>query len=319
MSLLNLLVHLNAYEDSNSTNNPSMNHFKWQKDLQGITISEPTSKQVTLQVGESLSLFAGSVSISADNTTSYDLSLKSGTTNNYKISHSGGTAPLFKTPRSEGHDATTEVTITKNGSVLKYESTGGTLFSLIAGGVVVGDEVRISSEFNVNNQGKFKILSLDAVSFTVENSIGAAEGPVTLGADFANQINIYSSAGVQVGDKVDVKSGFSSVSHGTYEITDVSHDYFEFYSLKSLPEEAGILNDPDVMLIYRDAKQFLYIESDKELDVKINGSAITNEVLPLKCGTILKPGVFMSSSSIKSAEIINKSRDAAKVFFVTAE
>ena len=320
MSKMNLLVYINAYKDSTATNNPSMNHVKWDRDIQGLNISEPTSKCIDLPAGQSLSLFSGAVSTSADVTTTWDIALKSGSGNTYKISHSGGTAPDFRIARTEGHDATTEVTVTKNAKLIKFESTGGTVFDLITGSVQVGDEVRIGSVFNANNQGKFKILAFDATSFTIENEIGQAEGPITLGAAFADEINIFSQAGVQVGDKLDIVDGFSSVTFGTYEITDVSHDYLEIFSGESLPTESAVSNNPDALLIYRDAKKFLYIESDQKLDIKLNGSTtVTNEIIPMNAGTEKKPGLFMSSASIKSAEIINKSQSVASIFYFTAE
>lgn len=316
---MNLLVHINAYEDGNSTNNPSMNHVKWNRDMQGIDVSEPTSKGLQLQPGQSLSLFAGVQSISADATTTWDLSLKSGTTNTYRISHAGGTAPAFRVARTEGHDATTEVTVTKNAKLLKFESTGGQVFDLVTGGVQVGDCVRIGDVFNVSNRGTFKILAFDATSFTIENENGQAEGPITLGANFADEINTYSADGIQIGDKVDIVAGFSIVTQGTYEITDVSHDFIDFYSIDSLPSESNISNSPDALLIYRDAKQFLYIESDKKLSVTLDGSSVSQVIEPFKAGTDRKPGVFMLQSSIKSAVIENKSQEVASVFFVTAE
>jgi hypothetical protein len=319
MSKMNLLIHLNAYRDTTDTNNPALNHVKWNRDLQALSVSEPTSKCVDLPSGQSLSLFSGTVSTSADGTTTWDIALAPNSSTKYRISHNGGTAPAFRTSRNEGHDATTQVTITKNAKLLTFTSTGGTAFDLITGSVQVGDEVRVGAAFNSANQGKYKILSFTATSFTVENEIGQAEGPITLGASFATEINIFSQDGVQVGDKVDILSGFSSVTFGTYDIVDVSHDYIEIYSGESLPTEAGVSNSPDAFLIYRDAKQFLFIESDKKLDIKINGSTITNEIIPMTAGTAKKPGFFMSSASIKSAEIINKDQSTATVFYVTAE
>ena len=320
MSKMNLLVYINAYKDSTATNNPSMNHVKWDREIQGLNISEPTSKCVDLPAGQSLTLFSGSVGTSADATTTWDIALKSGSGNTYQIFYASGTLPSFRTARTEGHDATTEVTVTKNAKLIKFESTGGTVFDLITGSVQVGDEVRIGSVFNANNQGKFKILAFDATSFTIENEIGQAEGPITLGGSYEDQINIFSQDGVQVGDKIDIVDGFSSVTFGTYEITDVSHDYLEIFSGESLPAESAVSNNPDAFLIYRDAKQFLYIESDQKIDIKLNGSATaTNEIIPMTCGTEKKPGIFMSSASIKSAEITNKSQSTASIFYVTTE
>lgn len=319
MSKLNLLVHLNAYQDQNPSNNPSQNNWKWQRDLQGLDIDEPESKSLILPAGQSATLFSGSVSTSADLTTTWNIALKSGTSNTYKISKAAGTSPAFRTQRTTAADLTTQITVTKNASLLTLTSTGGTTLNLIVGGVVVGDEVRIGSLFSASNRGKFKVLSRTATSVVIENNSGVAEGPVTLGASPAEQFDVFSSAGVQVGDKVDIVAGFSSVTFGTYEITDVSPDYIEIYSLSAKPTESAISNNPSALLIYRSAKKFVYIESNKKLEVKIDGSATPNGLEPMNCGTSLKPGVFMSSASMKSLEITNKSQDVAEIFFVSAE
>jgi hypothetical protein len=315
---MNLLVHLNVYADATDTNNPSMNYVKWTQDAQGIDITEPESKGIKLQAGQSIDLFSGTVTTSADGTTTYDIALKAGTTNTYKLSHSGGTNPVFRTARVEGSDATTEVTVTKNAKLLTFTSTGGTVFDLVTGSVAIGDEVRLGDTFNASNRGKFKILAFTATSFTIENEIGIAEGPITLGASFATEVNIFSADGVQIGDKIDIVDGFSSVTHGTYEITDVSHDYIEIYSVDSLPSEAGISNSPAAFLIYRDAKQFIYIESDKKLEISLDGS-VTTQIESFQVGTAQKPGVFMIKASIKSATLENKSSDTATIFYMTAE
>lgn len=319
MSKLNLLIHVNAYEDSNPTNNPSRNNFKWNRDQQGIDISEPTSQSVSLPAGQSLTLFSGTVSNSADNTTTWDIALKAGTSNTYKISKNAGTSPAFRTARVSAADATTQITITKNASLLTIASTGGTALDLIVGGVIVGDEVRLGNLFNPVNRGKYKILARTATSLTIENGSGQAEGPITLGAGFADQLSIFGASGVQVGDKVDLVAGFSSVSFGTYEITDVSPDYIEVYSSEALPVESAISNNPAALIVYRDAKQFVYIESNKKLEVKINGSLTPNTIEPMQAGTANVPGMFMSSSSMKSLQVTNLSMETATIFYVTAE
>lgn len=319
MNKLNLLVHLNGYQDANASNNPSQNNFKWQRDFQGLNINEPASKSLTLPAGQTASLFSGSVSTSADNSTTWNIALKAGTSQTYVISKASGTSPAFRTARVSGADATTQVTVVKNANLLVFSSTGGTALNLIAGGVAVADEVRIGTAFNVVNQGKFKILARTATSFTIENPAGQAEGPITLGSGFADQINIFSANGVQVGDKVDIVAGFSSVSFGTYEITDVSPDSIEIYSVDSLPAESGVSNNPSAFLIYRDAKSFVYIESDKALQIQIDGSASPNKLQPMIAGTTLVPGVFMSSSSMKSLNVTNMSLETATIFYVTAE
>jgi len=315
MSLLNLLVHLNAYKDKVPTNNPTKSHFKWTLDQQSNDISEPESRCVDVQPGETLSLFSGTTAISDDVTTTYNISLKSGTSNTYRIAHNGGTAPEFRSARTTGADATTEVTVTKNGPILKFESTGGTLFDFVSGGLQVGDIVRIGGGFNAANQGLFKVLSFDAVSLQVEAEGGQAEGPITLGASFADDFQVFSQTGVQIGEKVDIDSGFSSVTFGIYEITDVNPDYIEIYSIKSLPEETAIQTQ---LSIYNDTKKFIYIETDKKLKLEIDG-ADAGDIEPLSCGTTLKKGVYLKSGNSYSAQVTNESESVASVFYALGE
>lgn len=308
---MNLLIYVNVYADSNPTNNPSMNLAKWTTELAGIDVSEPKSETVKLAPNQLKSLFSGVSTLSDNNTTTYDITLKPSTDGTYIISHNGGTAPQFRQSRSIASDATTQVTVTKNGPLTIFTATGGTIWNLAP--VVVGDEVRIGNVFNLQNQGKFKILSKTSTSFSVDLADGSAEGPITLGA--VSQVKIYSSTGVQIGEKLDISQDFSSVSFGSYEITDVADSYVEIYSAKTLPEEIAVNTTLD---IYSSQKRFIYIESDKKLNVKING-IISNTVEPIMVGTKQKSGMFLNTSSIYSLEIENKSLDTATVFYVTAE
>lgn len=313
MSKLNILTSIFGYEDENPTNNPAKANFRWTTDLQGIEIKEPKSETIKLAPNQSKSLFSGMATLSDDNTTTYDITLKPSTTNTYIILHNSGTEPEFRTPRNIATDSTTEVTVSKNGPLITFTATGGTLWDLTD--LVVGDEVRIGGVFNIQNQGKFKILSKTIDSFTVENSAGAAEGPATLGITYESQVRIYSSSGVQIGDKLDISQDFSSASFGTFEITDVTSNYIEIYSSKSLPEEISVQT---TLSIYTSQKKFVYIESDKKIIISING-IISNKIEPIQFGTKQKPGMFLNTSSIYSLEIENKSLETATIFFVTAE
>lgn len=313
MSKLNIFLAITAYEDENPTNNPSKNIFKWVNDLQGASIEEPSASTVRLAPGQTLSLFSGEVALSDDGTTTYDLSLKSGTANTYSLKHNAGTAPVFRTLRSLAQDATSEITVTKNATLAIFTSSGGTLLNLAS--LVVGDEVRIGSQFNVANQGKFKVLSKTTTSFTVENASASAEGPVVLGATFADQVRAYSSAGVQIGDKVVIDSGFSIVSQGTYEITDVQDNKIEFYSLSALPTETNVTEN---LRIFNQSKKFIYVESDKKISISINGTN-SNTIEPVLLGIKFKSGCFMQNTTMSSAEITNNSQDTAIVTFLTAE
>lgn len=196
--------------------------------------------------------------------------------------------------------------------------TGGTdaVVGLNMAAVVVGDQVRIGSQFNVLNQGKFKVLAKTANSFTVENFTAVNEGPITLGSTFADQIRIYSAAGVQEGDTLVLKSGFSSVTYGSYQITDVTDNYVEFYSTSVLPQETGIVSAD--LAVYSQAKNLVYLESDKKATVTINGVQMAS-MEPFVINNSTKPGIFMLKATVWSFEVTNNSLDTASCFVATVE
>lgn len=316
MGKLNLFIHLNAYRDSNPTNNPSLNNFRWERAVQGVSTEKSQSQEISLAPGESRSLFSGLRSLSQDGTTVYSLFLKSGTPNTYVLEHVSGTAPAFRASRTEGADATTAITVTKSGPVMTFASTAGTPLNLVAGGVVVGDEVRIGDAFNAANRGKFKILSLTATSFSVENASGVAEGPIVLGLTFSEQLMIYSAAGVQVGDKIKISGGFSPVTQDTYEVTDVRDDLVEFYSTSALPAESNITTN--AIVIYYAAKKMIYLEVDQKTGVIVNGVSEA-DILPFVEQDGVKPGMYLKAALVWSLTVSNLSTDMSNVFMAVAE
>lgn len=313
MAKLNMNVYLNCYEDPTSSNAPSLNNFKWFRELSGLAADRPVSLSFTLAPGESKTLFNGTRTLLQDGTTQYQLLLKTG--NTYVLKHVGGTSPQFRTPRTVGSDATTQVTVTSNNGVLTFVSTGGTLFDLLTGGVAVGDEVLVGSQFAAGNRGRFKVIAASATSFTVENPSGVAEGPVTLGLDFENQVRIYSSSGVQVGDTIRISGGFSPASQSAYEVTAVQDDLVEFFSSKPLPLETVTT---DQIAIYSAAKVLVYLETNKPLDVEANGSS-AGKISPIIRESVSAPGQMLRSDIIWSMSVQNNGIETANVFFAAIE
>lgn len=327
MSKFSLSVFLNGYNDqsfgscsgSSSSNAPSQSNFRWNFDLSSIPATNPTSQQYTVAPGQTLPLFSGTRTLSQDGTTRYSIALKALATSTYVLSGVSGTLPNFRTPRSTGANATTQVTVTVNGPVVTFTSTGGTPFAL--GGVSVGDNVTIGNLFNPLNQGTFSIISLTATSFSVSNLFGAGEGPITLGAGFATQVQIYSAAGVQVGDTLVISSGFSPVTWGSYKVTAVYAESLEFSSTAVLPQESNILTQVN---IYSNAKQFVYMESDAKVFLVINGVTacdiepflITN--FNTGCPNN-RPGVFMLKSTIYSLSVVNNGLSPANILLISVE
>lgn len=314
MSKLNFLVYLNTYSDASASNNPSLSNFKWSRSIDGIPASNPVSETTPLAPGESKTLFSGTRTLAHDGTTEYSIELKPLSSNTYILTATAGTLPNFRTPRATGADATTQVTVTRNGPLAIFTSTGGTAFNLAA--VQVGDMARIGDDFNALSQGEWKVLAKTATSFTVENPDAAAEGPITLGADFAEQVQIYSAAGVQVNDTLVISDDFSLATQGSYKVTAVAANYLEFYSTDALPEEADV--QTTAIAVYSSAKSLAYIESNQKITVTINGTQTVN-VEPIVINDSVSPGVFLVHATIYSLAVQNNSLDSASVFLASVE
>lgn len=314
MSKLNFLVYLQTYSDVSASNNPSLSNFKWAREITGIPASNPISEAFSLAPGESKTIFSGVRSLLVDGTTEFSLQLKPLSSSTYRLLATAGQAPGFRTARTTSADATTEVTAAVNGPIVTFSSTGGTAFDFSS--VQVGDFVRIGDQFNTLNQGKFKILAKTATSFTIENYTGVNEGPIVLGATFADQIRIYSASGVQEGDTIVIKSGFSSVTFGSYKVTDVTDNYVEFYSTAVLPQETDIISAD--LAIYSQAKNLVYLESNQKATVEINGTQMA-AMEPFIINNSKQPGVFMLKASVYSFTVTNNSLDTASCFVATVE
>jgi hypothetical protein len=195
-----------------------------------------------------------------------------------------------------------------------FSSTGGTAFNFAA--IQVGDMVRIGDLFNQLSRGEYKVIAKTATSFTVENPSAAAEGPITLGVDFAEQIQIYSAAGVQAGDTLVISGGFSVATQGSYKITSVAANFIEFYSTDALPIESDI--QTQAIAVYSSAKSLVYIECDQKATITINGDQ-TMKMEPIVINDSVQPGVFMVHATVYSLDIQSNSLDSANVFLATVE
>jgi hypothetical protein len=324
MSKFSMSIFLQSYDDHHSSNAPSRSSLKWNRDLNSIFVNNPTNQADTVAPGETRVVFNGLRTLGQNGSTSYSIALKPLSSNTYVLSWAGaGAAPNFRTPRTTGADATTQVTTVVNGPIVTFTSTGGTNFNLTSGGCIVGDYVTIGNEFNTLNQGTFKLLALTATSFTIENPTAVGEGPITLGSSFATQVQIFSAAGAQVNDTIVISGGFSATTVGSYVVTAVYAESLEFFSASALPIESNIVTQ---VTIYSNAKTLVYIESDSALDVILNGVdigqiepfVISNVALPSLPPKVV-PGVFMLKSTIYSLSVTNNGISPANIFFAAVE
>jgi hypothetical protein len=94
--------------------------------MHSLQVNNPTNQEAIVAPGETLQLFMGTRSLAQDGTTEYSISLKPLTTNTYVLSWTGGTAPNFRTPRSTGANATTQIVTSVNGPLETFTSSPGT-------------------------------------------------------------------------------------------------------------------------------------------------------------------------------------------------
>lgn len=312
----NILVYLNSYKDANSpTNNPLQNVFKFTREINGLSVSKANSNDHSLAPAESKTLFNGTRTLTQNNTTEYTISQAGASPNVFELEWTGGQAPSFRALRTTGADATTEVDVTISGYVATFTSSAGTPFDLVTGGVVVGDQVLIGSNFNLSNQGVYTVISVTATSFSVQNQNAVGETGIVLGAGFADEVRIFGASGVQIGDYLNIFGGFSPASRAVYQVTYVQDNLVKFYSNSLLPAETVVTDD---IVIYSAAKKLFYLESDQPVSVTINGSPESN-VYPFNDPTYAGPGILLKSSLIWSVSVTNLSLNTANLYTASVE
>jgi len=319
MATLKTLIFLQAYEGDCYSNSPSKSNFRWTRETSNPGISGALSETFEVPPGTTLSLFSGTRALSQDGSTQYSLALVPLNTSIYQLTNSGGTPPVFRTLRTIGTDATSQVTTSVNGPILTYTFTGGTLPNLSS--VQVGDNVLIGSDFNQLNQGSsggiWQIISKTTTSFSVVNPNGIVEGPITLGSTFANQVRIFSAGGVQVGDTLVISGGFSPVSQNSYIVTLVTDKWVQFSYAGSLPQEGPITTE--AIAFYSMAKSMIYLESDQNLEVLINDAVSGPTIEPTVAIGQIFPGLFLLNSTVYSLSVTNTSINQANVTLLSTE
>lgn len=333
-SILNLIIHFMAYDESEGiTDNPSRRIAHYTRDFRNKSILNPLSNKETIEPGGSLTVFSGVRSTSIDGTTEFDVSLLTGSTSLYRFQHSSGTAPVFRTERLLSGAADSEVTVTvNNNATAKFEATGGTVLDF--SGAQVGDLLRIvgvgtgdpAGPFNPLNTGLWSVIAKTATSATCVRPLGAsfqgvAESSIVLGASFATNFRVYSTAGVQVGDNVDLSAGFSSVTQGNYLVSAVGPDFFEISSSSPLPLESAIAPGIPGMSFYSAGKKIVYLEADQNAIVKLNGdSSNSTRMSPFLAGDPEEVAVFIKIGLAYSLEIENVSdKDPLNLYWFMAE
>lgn len=316
MPILNIhSTHL-IYGDTDTTTNPKLVYVDWTRHFNTIDVENPEAKRNVLMPGESFTVFSGSRSTSIDNTTTFSIALNPIKSSVYRITHTGGTAPAFKTARSFNASGVA-ITATVNNNATMVFTIGAGNFNAQVGdivfipGVSTGDSV---SPFNSLNEGFWSIISASALKLTVvrfptESFAGASE-VVTPSSN--SQFLIFSSAGVQVGDSLEISAGFSPVTQKSFVVSQVTATWVEFTSTESLPLETGISPTASGMIFYTNTKRFIRVEVDQEAVVRLNGdTGNSNRLTPRVVGDSNQIAHFEKWGPVWQLVIVNRSTNAS--------
>ena len=310
---LNLFLSIQAFTDPTVTSNPKKRIPDLNKSLQGLAIQDPRGDTFSLDPQQSLSIFDGSRTTSIDNTTEFTLSLSTLASNRYRFTHTNGTAPVFRTDRA----------LTANGSNITIVVNTNNTITLTSdnsdfGSVVVGDNVFIpgpttgdsATVFAASNEGLWVVLSASATVLELSRPTGTgfqASAETVLLTSNA-QLQAFSAAGVQVGDTVNIASGFASVVLRAYEIAAIHPSWFEVLSTAALPVSAVGIPGAANIAFYQFAKRLVYIEGDQQFLVQINGDTSSfQKVQPWLDGDEDLVGQHLHTGTVWSLTIENLS------------
>lgn len=324
MATLNITNRILAYEDDFVSNNPQKRLFDWSRQLQNIPVENPASEPFKIIPLQQVTLFNGTRTLTADNTTQYSISIVNTATNRYRLKWTGvGTTPAFRTARTVNFASGT-VTITPqlNSSVLVTASAGSVFPAVQAGdtvyipGVSTGDTLL----FDPLNEGFWFVLNATSASLVLSRFPGTVYSSkletVTITSN--TQFQVFSSTGVQLDDILCLASGFAVSLLNSYEIVSVTADAVEFVSGTTLPAVAAIIPGSAAVVVYSNAKTYIYLETDQNISVGVNSlSSFTVE--PILAGDPNKIGRFELTSSVYSLVITNKSTQTATIRILSAE
>lgn len=324
---LNFTTKLLAYGDSTVSSNPRLRFVDWTRDVSGIPVSDPKSESHRIDPGQSLSVFSGTRSTTIDGTSAFSLALLSvENASTYRITNTAGTAPGFRTARAVAVGGVQLVfTVNANGTL------GVAAAAAIFGSVVAGDHVFIphtttgdaANEISVLNAGYWVVLgvtdtqNITLVRPTGEDFEGVGE---TVTPTINGRFKVYSAAGVQIGDGMDITAGFSAAAQKIFTVTAVTDSFVEFVSSSPLPTQTGILPGAAGLSFYSESKRLVYVEATQEVVVRINGDVGNYQrTEPFDPSDSTKPGFYFRTGPTWSLTLYNRSSVAVDATILMVE
>lgn len=329
MSLLNITTQALGFNDIGATSNPLQQPINYRRIIAGLEVENPQTQMFVVEPLGTTTVVDGTRSTSIDGTTAFSLTLSTLETSRYRILSTGGTAPVFRTARTIPTTGIALTLVLNSNQTVTVTAASGTPFA----NAVVGDVVFIpgistgdtTSPFNTLNLGYWTLLSkTSSTVITLSRPTGEVfEGSgevVTTTADI--EFQVFSTAGVQVGDTVDLSSGFATTTLRAYPIVAVNPLWIEITSTTPLGDETGITPTATGMVIYSAAKRWVHIECDQEVVVRLNGDTGSFvRMTPWIPGAAPTgtPAEFRITGPVWKLQIVSKVNVATGVVVLSAE
>ena len=327
MSFANVRVAIQVYDDPSTISNPQLRHADWNRLQMSLPCSKATSQAYTLLPAESVTVIDGSRALTADATTQIALTTSTLSDDRYRMTWTAtGTNPGFRTNRAfAAATYTLAVVLNTNGSITISSGAGPNYAAVVVGdtvlipGVTTGDVV---GPFDTLNEGYWTVLTKTSGSMTLVRPTGdaftaAAQPAVAVTSN--SQIQVMSSAGIQVGDTIEISGGFSTSAWHSCTVLSVAAVSIDIQSSTALGAETVLLGSTTAMLAYRDAKKLVYVESDQEVAVQVNGdTGQTQRVEPWEAAVDGMQGNYLKTGTTWKLVLLNRSSASASVVVVTA-
>jgi len=326
MSALTLILKALAYDDPTSTSNPTQTPVNWNRTLANVPVENAETRKQPVDPLGTVTVLDGSRSTLIDGTTAFSLAPSTIDANRYRITNTGGTAPGFRTDRALAVTGISLAVVVQTNLSVTVTAGSGTPF----GAVQVGDIVFIpglstgdsASPFNSLNEGYWTTLSASTTVLTLARPAGDIFSGFSEAVTPASnaQFQAFSATGVQVGDTVEIAAGFATTAQHSYEVLGVNPKWIEFESTAPLGAQTGVLPGATGLLFYTAAKRFLFLETDQEIVVRLNGdTGNTNRLTPLIPGDEKFVAPFLKLGPVWKLVVVNRSSALATVLVASAE
>jgi hypothetical protein len=322
---LNIGSAVVAYGDSTINSNPKRRFVDWTRTQQGWPVTNPKSEQFSIDPGASFSVFNGARTIAADFTTQWTVTASSLDPSRFRFTAVGGTAPALRTKRTLTlNTIAITITVRANGSAT-FDAPGGSW-----GGTAAGDTLFIpgtstgdtASPFSPLNEGYWTVLSSVGNVVTATRLVGTTfQGVSETKTPTSNtQVQVFTAAGVQLTDKVELSAAFSSGSLKTFQVVAVNPDWFEVSSTVPIALDSQAVPGVSGLTFYKFNKQYVRIEADQECVIQANGdTGFTQRVTPFVAGDPDQTGWYEKWGPMWSLTVLNRTACLLNIIVISME